>query len=280
MNWLIFSVLAGFFFAASRVFARLLLQKQGDALAFTAINDFVSGLVLVPLIFAQTHFPQHPITWLYFLGIVIFAFISDWLSFVALKIIDVSLYQIVNQVRLVFILFGGFLLFNEAISSAKIAAIILIVVGVIIALYEKSKIYFNKGVVITIFSTLFAVIAFLFSKATVADFSEAAAASLELMLIGILGFGFLKFNPVRLGREFKLQKWGIVVAGLCFGLFEMFLFFALHTGEVSKVIPVTQVSLIFAVLAGIIFLRERSCLWQKIIGTVFIVIGIIFIYLF
>ncbi len=280
MNWFTFALLAGFFFASSRVVSRVLLKKQGNALAFTAIHDFIAGLFLIPFIFSNLHWPTQSITWLYFTGIVIFAFLADWLAFIALKLIDVSLNQIINQTRHIFILVGGLLVFSEAITSAKIIAVIFIITGVIIALFEKSKLTINKGIILSALSTLAAVIAFHFAKATVVDFSETATASLELMLIGVLSFGLLRCNPRKIKTEFKLHKWGIIISGILFGAFEAFLFIALKLGEASRVIPVTQSALIFALLAGILFLGERSRLLQKILGTIIIIAGIIFIYLF
>ncbi|MBU1148736.1 DMT family transporter [Patescibacteria group bacterium] len=280
MNWFTFALLAGFFFAASRVASRVLLRKHGNALAFTAIHDFMAGLFLVPFIFSGLHWPTQSITWLYFAGIVIFAFLADWLAFVALKIIDVSLNQIINQIRHVLILVGGLIIFSEAITWAKVIAVVLIIIGVFIALFEKSKIKINKGIILSALSTLTAVIAFHFAKATVADFSETATASFELMLIGVLSFGLLRFNPRKISQEIKLHKWGIVISGILFGAFEALLFFALKLGEASRVIPVTQSALIFALLAGVLFLGERSRLLQKILGTGLIVVGIIIIYIF
>lgn len=278
MNWFIFSILAGFFFASARMVSRGLLREKGNAMAFTAIHDFLAGLVLLPFIFINLHFPQHLTTWLFFAGVVVFGFLCDWLAFVALKLIDVSLYQIVNQVRHIFILIGGLFLFAEAITGFKIIAVVLIIAGVVIALYQNTRFNINKGVAVTFLSTLFAVVAFLFVKLAVADFSEIAMASTELMLIGLLSFGFLRFSPRRLIEEINLQKFGLVICGLLFGLFEVFLFYALKLGEASRVIPVIQCSLIFTLLFSFIFLKERSHLLQKILGSVIVIIGIIFIY--
>ncbi|MFA6486040.1 MAG: EamA family transporter [Candidatus Magasanikbacteria bacterium] len=276
MTWLLYSLLAGLFFALSRVVARLVLREEGNPLAFTAIHDFISGLVLLPLLLAGFHLPQHNITWLFFLGVVIFAFLSDWLTFIALKKINVSVYQITNQVRHIFVLVGGLLLFSEAVTQYKIVAVILIIVGVIVMLYEKAKIHWSVGIWITIFSTLCAVIAFFFVKYAVVDFSETAMASLELLSIGLISFGLLGFNGKKIFNELKINKWGLIISGALFGLFELFLFFALKAGEVSKVIPVTQSALVFGVILGIGFLKERERLVQKIIGTILIILGIVF----
>lgn len=279
MNWFIFAIISGIGFAASRVISRALLKKQGDALAFTAINDFIAGLVLLPFVFISFHLPENPITWLYFGGIVIFAFLADWISFIALKKVDVAEYQIINQSRHIFILVGGLLVFSETIGIAKMLAITLIIGGVIISQYEGNKIKVNKGALLALVSTFFAVVAFVFAKLAVRDFSESAAAAIEFLFIGIICFALLKLKPAKIIDELRMQRWGIVVAGCIYGIFELTLFFALKSGEASKVVPVTQVSLIITLLAGILFLNERERIVQKILGISTIAAGIALIYL-
>lgn len=275
MTWLSLSLLAGFFFALSRVVARFVLREGGSPLAFVAVHDFIAGLVLLPLLFFGFHLPQNSAVWIYFFGIVGFAFLSDWFTFIALRKINVSVYQIVNQVRHVFVLFGGFLFFSEAITTYKLAATLLIIVGVVVMLYEKSKFQLSVGVGVTVFSTLFAIVAFFFVKYAVTDFSETALVSFELMSIGLLSFGLLGFDKDKIIQELKLNRWGLVISGALFGLFELFVVIALKYGDISRVLPVVQSALVFGVVMGIIFLRERERMLQKVIGTVIIVVGII-----
>lgn len=170
-------------------------------------------------------------------------------------------------------------MFAEAISFSKIIAILFIIAGVVVALFEKKKIKINQGAYLTVLSTFFAVIAFVFAKLTVQDFPESAAASLEFLLIGLISFMFLGFKPKKVVDELRIQKWGLIISGIIYGFFELLLFYALKTGEASKVVPVTQVSLIITLLAGIIFLNERNRITQKIIGTILIAIGIGLMYL-
>lgn len=275
MNWLIISLLAGFFFALSRVVARFVLRDGGNPLAFVAVHDFIAGLILLPLLFFGFHFPQNNITWLYFVGIIVFAFLSDWFTFIALKKINVSVYQIINQVRHVFVLFGGFIFFSEAISGFKLVATFLIIIGVVVMLYERSKFQLSAGVGVTILSTLFAIVAFFFVKYAVTDFSETAMVSFELMSIGLLGFGLLGFDKDKIIQEIKLNRWGLAISGALFGLFELLVVVALKYGDISRVLPVVQSALVFGVVMGVIFLKERERMWQKAVGTVIIVVGII-----
>ena len=98
MTWFILSILSGLSFALSRSISRVYLKKQGNALAFTAIHDFIAGLILLPIIFIGFHAPTQSITWLFFVGLIIFAFFSDWLAFTALKTISISIYKIVGHI--------------------------------------------------------------------------------------------------------------------------------------------------------------------------------------
>jgi len=280
MNWFILSILAGLTFAGARVVARASLRKQGSPLAFTAIHDFIAGLALLPFIWIQLELPTLSITWLYFFGFITFAFLTDWFAFLALQNIDVSEYQIINQSRNIFILFGGLLLFSEVITTSKLLSVFLIILGVIVVMYERSKLRINRGFVFTILSTLFAVIAFSFVKLAIVDFSETAFASFGLLAVGIISFGCVGFRAKEIKKELQLNAKGIILAAILFSGFELSLFLALNIGEISRVIPVTQSSLIFAVLAGILFLRERTRLPQKAIGTVLVGIGIVLMYIF
>jgi transporter family protein len=280
MGWLIFALPSGLFFALAKVISRLFLKKAGNPLAFTAIHDFIAGIVLLPLALFNWSIPGENSGWLLFLGIVLTVFLSDWIGFWAIKETDVSLYQIICQARHIFVLFGGWLLFTESVSLTKLIAIVLIILGVSVALYQKSKLYYSRGILLTILSTFFAVVAFILVKWALAYFSSATLASLELMAAGILSYAFLLFKPEKISEEFKTNKWGLIMAGFLFAFFELFLFWALRAGEISRVIPVTQSSLVFGVLIGIIFLKEKERIPQKIIGTLLIIGGIIAIYYF
>lgn len=258
--------------------ARLVLKTAGNPLAFTAIHDFVAGLILLPLVFFNLTLPHRFSAWLFFLGLVVCAFLSDWVSFVALKKIPVSTYQMVNQVRHIFVLLIGWCLFSEPITSVKLIGLTFIALGVLVLLYEKSKLSWSPGIVLTMVSSLLAVIAFTLVKYAIKDFSEVSLAFWEFMAIGLLSFGVLRFDITKIKEELRINKWGLLISGACFGLFELFLFMALKLGDISKVIPVIQSSLVFGVVLGIVFLKERERLPQKIVGTILIVLGIVALY--
>lgn len=279
MDWFIAAILAGVFFCASRIMSRFILRKRGNPYTYTALHDFIAGLVLLPLLFFDFGLPTKAITWLWFFLTVIFALTCDFLTSRSLKTVDISLFNILSQVRHVVILFGGLLLFSEKITIFKLIAIVFIIIGATISLYKKEEISWSKGITDAILSTIFAAFAFLAAKKTVGDFSQTTFASLELMCIGLFILAYLKFDKRVIFEEIKVNSWKLLTAGILFGFFELFLFMALRLGEASKVIPVTQISLVLSVIGGIILLKETEKITQKIAGTAVIIAGIIIMYL-
>ncbi len=281
MTWFWLSILVGLFFATSKMFARVALKGENDALAFTAVHSGIAGIVLLPLIVVNMHFPIQPLTWLFFGIMVSLSFLSDWSSFKALQTTDVSLYQIVNQVGLVLALLGGLLFFAELLTANKVVAIILITLGVIVALYEHQHLAWNIGIRWTVVSTVTSVLASMGSKRTLYDFSEFAFAAVEMFSIGMLCLVCMRrTSAVRIVQVFRRQPFAIVCSGILFAAMEVTYFYALSLGEASKVIPLTKTGLVFSLLGGIFLLGERQHLNKKISGTILILLGVLLLYPF
>lgn len=198
MTWFSIALLAGLLFAISRTISRFALRKAGDYFTYTILHDFIAGLIILPFIFIGFHLPTHPITWLYFILTMIFLYLTDVYTFKALQFGDVSVYQIVTQIRNIFILFFGLIIFGEQITIFKSLAVLLIITGATVALWEKSKIRLNKAVYYTIISSLFVAVGLSFSKLTLNDFSAFSFASFSLIGGSILGLTALKFNGKKL----------------------------------------------------------------------------------
>ena len=287
MSWFIYSLLAALFFSAQRITSRIILREKGDPIAFTMIHDFLSGVFILPLLFFfDISFPAKPTTWVFFLLATVFFTFSDSFSFNAIQNLDISTYQIINQLRHVFVLFGAFLLYNESLSFFKLLGVFLIILGAVITLYHGKKVSFNtqykKGILFTVLAAFFVSLAFMSDKTLLQDFSFILYASLSMLGIGVLGSLYLLAigKGKSLVKECKLQGKSIFLVALLFAGYKIFIVLSVATGELSKVIPVTQSSLVFIVLGGIVFLKEYERLWQKIIGVFVIALGVGSLYLF
>ncbi len=274
MTWFIYALLGALCVAATRIVSRALLRRQGDPLFFTAVNDFVAGAVVLPFIFSDLHLPTMGKTWVYFSLVTMFAFLSDWFAFRALRRVDVSVFQIIDQIRQPLLIILGFMLFSEPITSLKVLGVFLVAIGATAAVLDPKRLRPDGGVGLALLSTVFAAVAVIFIKFAIVDFSAPAFASLELLGISVLCMVAARFDHHRLLAEMRLNQWGLFAAGALFGLGEILEFTALRIGEISRVLPVFQTSVIFTVIGGVLLLGERERLGQKVIGAVVVVIGL------
>jgi drug/metabolite transporter (DMT)-like permease len=280
MTWFILALISGLAFAVSRISARLLLKTKLNPLLFMFWHDSIAGIVALPFGIITWQWPHYGITWFYFLLVVLFSFLADWLSFIGLQTVEVSTAQILNQARHVVTLLGGWLIFAEVLTLSKVLGTLAIIIGVLIAVYDRSHAHYHRGMLATLGSGIAAACSIITTKQVLVDFSPLGLASIEMLLIALVSLIIARPTLVRAKQMIQAHSLGMVVGGGSFGLYVIFLLFALEYGEVSRVVPVTQVSLIFTLIGGILFLNERQHLIQKCFGTVIICLGIAAIYVF
>ncbi len=277
--WFALSLLSGLLFAINKLIVRSALNKETNPLAFAALHEVIAGGLLLPFALPYITFPKTLDMWIA-LGIGVFGiFIADLFSFFALQHIEVSLYQILNQIRHIVILGGGYVLFTETITPIKLFSVICIAGGVFIALHHKTAKSVKIGIIYACISTLGIAFATLFIKKTASEINPIVLASLALLVSGMLTYITILIQPNHRHITFPRHNLkAITIAATIFALFEYILFSALAIGEASKVAPVSQSSLIFALIGGYIFLKERNNIQRKIIGSLLIALGIVLLY--
>ena len=276
--WFVLSLIVGLTFAANRLIIRAVFTKYQSPMMFGAVHEIIAGLLLLPIGLYYFSLPQSPQIWIALLSGLFLIFLTDFFSFLSLRNLETSLYQIINQLRHVIVLITAYFLFTEQITFIKIISIALITFGIVVALKGKSKIEINKSTIYAFLATICISFGLLFIKMASVDVSPAFSASLGFIISGVLIYLFAKVRekPVHLLPNI-LHKELFISAGL-FAVFELCLFAALAIGEASKVIPVTQSSMIFTLVGGYVFLNERTQIIQKVIGCTLIAVGIILLY--
>lgn len=277
--WFVFALLAGFLFATNRLILRSVFSKKTNPLAFGAIHELLAGLFLVPVALLNFTLPHSPQLWIYLILVGVFVFLADLTSFLSLANTEASIYQIAQQSRHAVMLIGAYVVFGEAITPSKIISVLLIISGVVIALIDIKKFKVTKGVVYAALSAIFISGAFLSIKKIGTSISPAFTGAFGFGMAGLL----IYFTYILQGRKkekiiSKDNKKQLLLGSLIFSLFELSLFTSLTLGEASRVTPVTQSSLVFTLVGGYIFLKERTRLKKKIIGSVLIAIGIGLLY--
>lgn len=84
-------------------------------------------------------------------------------------------------------------------------------------------------------------------------------------------------SPLNLIADLSRRNWLFLgLSGIATGLSWLCYFRALQLGEVSRVVPVDKLSVVFAIVFAVIFLRERFTIMQWT-GAVLIVAGVILV---
>lgn len=278
--WFVLSLLAGFFFAVNRLIVRSALVKNINPMAFGAIHEVLAGLILLPIAIFSFSLPHSPKIWIALVLAVFFNFLSDLFTFLSLRKIEASLYQIIGQLRHVVVLVGAYFLFTEAISFSKVVSIALIILGVALSFAGgKAKLKFNRETFYAFLSAVFIGCSFLFIKIVTTDVSPALFGSLSLIVSGLLIYLIIFLRREHRGdlRIFGFWK-KTVVAAVIFAGFVIAFFNALAVGEASRVTPVTQSSLIFTLAGGYLFLGEKTSIVRKIFASSLIAAGIGLLY--
>ncbi len=276
--WFTYALFAGLLFAIDRLMLRSTISQGGNATGFMAVHNITAGILLLPLALIYFNPPSTIHNWVILLFAAVAFYLVDLSTFLSLRTVEASLFQIIAQLRHIVVLVGAYVLFAEPITGSKLIAIALITLGVGIAVLDKTGIKLTKDIRYAILSGLFIGIAFLLIKELVGDVSIAFMSSFGFIVSGALAYATLvirKDVPPRILPE-KPRK--LILAAVIFALFEVVFFAALASGEASKVTPVQQSAVVFSLIGGYLFLNERSRLKQKIIGIGIIAAGISLLY--
>ncbi len=116
------------------------------------------------------------------------------------------------------------------------------------------------------------------SKAGIKNVDASLAFAIQSVLIFVVSWGVvvLKGNLSGIGQIEKRTWIYLITAGVITTLSSLFSFEALKLGDASRVSPLDKVSLVFAVIFAVIFLKERVN-WQVITGGVLMIAGALFI---
>ena len=129
-------------------------------------------------------------------------------------------------------------------------------------------------IVFSLLGALSAAIVVTLSKAGVKNTDSSVAFAVQSVLILLVSWGVVAYQG-NLGEVAKIDRrtWiFLVVAGVITCLSSLFTFQALKLGDASRVSPLERISLVFAIVFAVIFLKERIN-WQVILGALLMAAG-------
>ncbi len=133
-------------------------------------------------------------------------------------------------------------------------------------------------IVFALLAAVTAAIVTVLSKAGLKDIDSSVAFAIQSVMILIVSWSvvFAQKNTNKLSQINNKVWWYLIIAGIITALSSLFTFRALKLGEASTVSPLERLSLVFAVILGAVFLKEKLT-WQIIVGALLMAIGALII---
>lgn len=275
MSWLSLTLLSQVFLVSYYFFSKKLLnQSKIDPRLYGACLQLATGLVALPFALYQgISFQLTTHSLLLLLGMVVVYSIGPSLYYTGLKHVDLSETTILDSSGVIWsVLFGIFLL-GEVVSLEKFVGVGLILLAVAIVSFDHKllSLRLNKFELLLLISPVFYALGAIFDNQLV-GYSDA----LSYLSISFLGAGSLMLatNLHRMkivGRDTLTNKSFLKTISIN-GVFLFLTYYCVMTayklgGEVSRMFPVQQLESVAVPLLGILLLRERKKVLQKIIAA-------------
>ncbi|OGC80644.1 MAG: hypothetical protein A2W07_08155, partial [candidate division Zixibacteria bacterium RBG_16_43_9] len=205
--------------------------------------------------------------------------ITSVLAFKALKSIEASEYVILFSSSRMWVVAGAFVFLQENFSTGKVIGTLVILFGIALAEWKKQRIVLNQGALLALAG------AFCFAATELVSFFilrqfDANSFTVYSYLLPVVAL--LVIHPKTMKRlSFYLRpknavnltavSIGDLVATLC-------LFYAYQLGRnAAQIGPIMASQTILSVLLAILFLKERRYIFNKVVGAMVVVAGIILV---
>lgn len=273
-QWVLLAILAGLASNGFNFLNRFFLKEKGDATSWAWFFETARLIVFVFIAFFDFHleFTLHSFILLLLLGLT--EFISVFLYMKMHAYTHLSISTILSRTRLIWIPILVFLFLQQTLKPSEYLGIAILFIGISIVV-SPHKFFIDKGAMFANGAAFFIAINTIIMKLLV-PYASSSVIMIAMCLPSAILFPLLmKNSKQRLLISSKEHLWWKMVALAINILASYLLLFALHTGDVSKVNAIYQSTMVFAVLAGIIFLKEREDIVRKCIGVILTIIGAI-----
>jgi drug/metabolite transporter (DMT)-like permease len=280
MNWQLFVAISVISNAITSILLRLLLKKENShAIAFSIMYQLITGSVIfIYALFNGFKIPN--IFHLVPLIILIFTLyiIGNIGLFNALKRIGISEHKIVYSIRPIVTVVASIIFLGEIINIKQIIGATLILISVVLVSWHSKKIkIFKKGAIFTVISAFAYGLAITGDSYVIRNIDIASYQTFAFIvpaLTMLLIFPSSKFYIKKMFNFPIFSKLLILCIFQAIATITVFTAYKIGRNNV-QIAPLTQLSTIIIVLSGIVILKERKNIFQKIIGAILSFFGTI-----
>lgn len=267
-------------FTVFGLLARVLAKGSDDPLAFAVVYSIFTALFSLLFLTIEPWRFSCPT-----IGIVAVTFVATVLAgafeateFFARKHLEASRSTILFQITPVVTFFASILILREGFSLQKLLAVALIVAGNLIAVYKHGGNVTRIGLLFGLAAPIALGLEYVADKAAFSHYPIPLYMVMSYGFPALYIFAFLGGEKIkRLRSEFGRVTWKLSLLALVSVIGYYLVLKTFQLAEASVAVPIIFTSTIFTALGGILILRERSGIPQKVLGAIFVVAGVILI---
>ena len=130
--------------------------------------------------------------------------------------------------------------------------------------------------VFALLSAVFAAVTSILAKVGIEGVDSNLATAIRTVIVVLMAWGIVFFTNVQDGiMDISRKSWlFLILSGLATGASWLCYYKALQAGEVSKVIPIDKLSVVFTLVLAFVFLHEKFTV-RSVIGCILIGAGTI-----
>lgn len=274
---LLFAFGAALSFAVYGLLSRVIAKDNADPLTLSVVFGLYCTVFSLPIFFFEPwKFGQINIFVLLitFLATLFYALFQGS-EFFARKHMEASRMTVLFQLTPVVTFIGALLFLNESFSTTKLIAIVLIFLGNLVACYKHGGHVTNRGLFFGIVTAIFLGLGYVADKFVFELYPLGLYIAITYFFPSLYILPFVKNKKISIKNAIISGSWRLPLLGVIGVIGYFFVLKTFFFLEASVAIPITYTSTILTGLGGIIILKEKSSIPQKIAGAVLVFIGII-----
>ncbi len=278
-NWIFLAIIAGLASNAFNFINRYLLKDDEDSTAYTWFYEIMRFFVfaLIAIVDWKLVITSYSAIIFWLLGV------TEWIAaYWYMKMHEhahLSISSILSRTRLIWVPILAFFIIHESLKVTDYIGIIILFGGLCVVVSPK-KMMMDKGATYANLAAVMIAFNIVLTKMILPYGSNAVINAAMALIPALLFPFFIPNSTVRLKKIFhnnlKVKLLAIAVNAISIYVFTA----ALRFGDSGKVTAVYQGMIIVSILAGIIFLKERTDIGKKLIGAAITIIGVVVLSLY
>ena len=284
MTWLTLLIISIIAYSLGILLQRVLLKdKSSDPVAYSIVSSIVSGVLIgIYAIFKEVSLNglTEVVPQLILMAILYGS--AFYCMFTSLKLIEASEFSVLFATRALWSIIAAILFLHEQFSVQQIFGTVLIIISVlIVSLHPNTakQFKFGRGQLLALLGAMVFGSSFI-NDAIILQKVDALAYSFLIFLIpNILLWLIFPKTTKTIRKIVKGQDlWKLVLLGVFSAVGAVTFFLSYQAGRnAAQIASINQVSIITIVFFAIIFLKERSGIWKKVVAAIISFIGVLLV---